>query len=48
MDMCGSRDRYLAIFWKWEVARKGGTEGSGTYGLPPTLSMDDDVIPQDI
>ena len=38
LDTGGSRDRYLARSLKGQIAISGGTEGTGTYGLPPTAS----------
>ena len=38
LDMSGPCDRYLASFPKGQIARIGGLEGPGTYGLTPTHS----------
>ena len=36
LDMGGSHGRHLASFSRGRIAITGGTEGPGTYGLPPT------------
>ena len=37
LDTGGSCGRYLASFLKGQIAMSGGTEGTGTYILPPTV-----------